>query len=221
MKKIILIFCGFLIAVTANAQVVEAGAGYFTDLFGAFVKDLGASKQDHPGMPGLVVWGEYGLNMRRNITASLFVANGTIKHGYQTETGIFSGGKVSDTYFYVDINFKKNIYFGKNKKRFGIAPGLGVFFRNLETTVPGADLGRDQNENLVIKRLYMDNTRYQDLGLSVNLDIKYRFKVLYAGIRAKTFFTIYYGMGGLVVTPFVGINLKSLKANHAKSKQKR
>jgi len=148
MKKIILILWLGLFTVSVNAQIVETGSGYFTDLFGAFVKNLGASSDNRPGMPGLVVWGEFGLNLRRNITASLFVANGTIKHGYQSETGLFSGGKVSDTYYYVDINFKKNFYFGKNKKHFGIAPGLGVFFRNLETTVPQADLGRDQNGKL-------------------------------------------------------------------------
>ena len=207
MKKIIFIFCGLLFATTSNAQIVETGAGYFTDLFGAFEKDLGASNDDHPAMPGLVVWGEFGLNLKRNITASLFLANGTIKHGYHTMSEIFSGGKVSDTYFYVDVNFKKNIYFGKNKKRFGIAPGMGVFFRNLETTVPQADLSRDINGKLVINRLYMNDMKYQDIGISLSLDVKYRFKLIYAGIRAKTFITIYYGLGGLVVTPIVGINL--------------
>ncbi len=208
MKKFILLFLLLLIIFQSKAQIVETGAGYFTDLFGFGVKDLGSSSNNRPGMPGFITWGELGFNLKRNYIASIFIGNGTIKHGYTSYPAkIFSGGNLSTTYFLLDINFKKRLNLTKKNNYWHFNPGLGIFFRRMEESSPAAGFNSNGNGTYTITRLFISNWTDNIIGLSINIDFNYGRKLFYFGVRAKSFVAMYYGLEGFLFTPYVGVNI--------------
>lgn len=212
MKKIILLILLSIIVTRTKAQVVETGAGYFTDLFGFNIKDLGAQSDNRPGMPGFITWGEVGFNLKRNFTASVFIGNGKIKHGttkalYPLVTNLYTGGNVNSTYFIIDLNFKKKINLIKKNNYWHFNPGLGVFYRRLSNPTVMANFVPAGNGKYYIKNIYIDDWKDNVLGLSVNMDFSFGKKFFYFGIRAKSFIAMYYGLEGLMITPYFGINI--------------
>jgi len=188
----VLLIVGILMAMASVSQAQEVrtktGFGYYDPRIG--------------GDTGNVFYTDIMVKLPSDFFVGAGFGLSDVFTSYSNSDPLFAGFRTIRNYYHFRAMIAKEFALGK-KERHIINLGTGLTYVQLRYTEPYVTA--DQNGNLIGKNLTSDR-RSDDAGFLFNADYSYRIGHFSIGVRGEIQYHIAVGLGGIIVSPQIGIN---------------